>query len=275
MAYQSQVRRSESKLNAVQDELTVKSSPLRLSQMFPASAFARKEDSYFASRITTQLAAVQIIAAQQRQRQTILQLLALQQFQGNLLPHGPRFTSPNSPAQQHCTATSIKVDGSDLLGAAVALKRATPRPSIITTTSKNDIPRSSDSEHSAETIDSTDTSSFDEDLEESRGKASRKYIDIVDENDVLCGRGGRSNHHIGNKRYRQVVAQMKNAYHVCPAKTLKTDLSQAIVNHCCSYGARFVKLDEASGRYYILSRAEARKKTSQALRESKALKWTA
>jgi len=64
-------------------------------------------------------------------------------------------------------------------------------------------------------------------------------------------------------------------YQQCPAKTLKTDLSRAIVEHCCSYGARFVKKDEEAGKYYVLTKAEARKKTSQALRETKALKWVA
>jgi hypothetical protein len=100
-----------------------------------------------------------------------------------------------------------------------------------------------------------------------------KYIENIGVNDILCGRGGRSNHHSGNKRYRLVVARMKYMYQQCAAKTMKTDLSRAIVNHCSSYGARFVKLDETNGKYYVLSNAEARKKTSQALRESKALKW--
>ena len=86
--------------------------------------------------------------------------------------------------------------------------------------------------------------------------------------------GGKSNHHVGNKRYRQVVSEMKNMYRSTEAKTVKTDLSRAIVDHVCSYGGRFVKKDEASGKYYLLTKAEARKKTSQALRETKALKWT-
>jgi hypothetical protein len=273
MDYQSLLRRNECTLIALQDEL--KSPTIGSSQMLKPSNFL-KEVSFVASHKLTQLAAFQIIAAQERQRQIVLQLLALQQFQGILRPQGQRFSLPKSPTQQYCPATSIEVDGLDLLGAAAILNRSASRQREISTTSINEIPVvSSNSECSAETADSTDTSSFGEDLDESRAKTSHKYIDIIEENDILCGRGGRSNHHVGNKRYRQVVAQMKHAYQSCPEKTLKTDLSRAIVDHCCSYGARFVKLDEASGRYYILSRSEARKKTSQALRESKALKWTA
>jgi hypothetical protein len=100
------------------------------------------------------------------------------------------------------------------------------------------------------------------------------YIDTIQEWDVLCGRGGRSNHHPGNKRYRHVVSEMKMMYRRSEAKAIKTDLSRAIVEHCCNYGGRFIKHDSKSGRYYVLTKAEARKKTSQALRETKALKWT-
>ena len=104
--------------------------------------------------------------------------------------------------------------------------------------------------------------------------AERTYINQVRPTDILCGRGGRSNHHPGNKQYRQTVGNIKFAYQQCPAKTLKTDLSRAIVENCYGYGARFIKQDASNGRYYVLTKAEARKKTSQALRETKALKWT-
>lgn len=104
--------------------------------------------------------------------------------------------------------------------------------------------------------------------------AQRIYIDQIRPTDILCGRGGRSNHHPGNKRYRRIVGNIKFAYQQCPAKGLKTDLSRAIVGNCYSYGARFIKEDSTNGRYCVLTKAEARKKTAQALRETKALKWT-
>lgn len=90
----------------------------------------------------------------------------------------------------------------------------------------------------------------------------------------LTGRGGRSNHHAGNKRYRHVISDMKLMYKKSEAKAIKTDLSRAIVDHVCKYGGRFIKKEVTTGRYYVLTRGEARKKTSQALREAKALKWT-
>ena len=107
-------------------------------------------------------------------------------------------------------------------------------------------------------------------------KKDRVYIDDdIQADDILCGRGGRSNNHIGNKRYRQVVNDFRIMYQRTETKTVKTDLSRAIVEHCCAYGARFLKSESATGRYFVLTKAEARKKTSQALRETKDLKWTA
>ena len=67
---------------------------------------------------------------------------------------------------------------------------------------------------------------------------------------------------------------MKARYRTMEAKAAKTDLSRAIVDHVYGYGGRFVKLDKASGKYEIMSTLESRKKTSQALRETKELKWT-
>ena len=87
-------------------------------------------------------------------------------------------------------------------------------------------------------------------------------------NDILCGRGGRSNNHPGNKRFRDVVNEMRMMYQNTETKAFKTDVSRAIVEHCYSYGARFLKVDEDTGKYFVLTNAEARKKTSQALREN-------
>lgn len=105
-------------------------------------------------------------------------------------------------------------------------------------------------------------------------KLPRLYVEDVREWDVLCGRGGRSNHHAGNKRYRNVVREMKAMYKTVEEKTAKTDTSRAIVEHVCNYGGRFLKKDEIAGRWYVLTKAEARRKTAQALRESKEPKWT-
>jgi hypothetical protein len=111
----------------------------------------------------------------------------------------------------------------------------------------------------------------------SSSSSGHKEVVIVDEAtdfDVLCGRGGRTNHHPGNKRYRQVVSDMKAGYKTIGSKAEKTGLSRAIVDHVYNYGGRFLKLDRKTGKYQVLSVIEGRKKTSQALREAKDIKWT-
>jgi hypothetical protein len=133
----------------------------------------------------------------------------------------------------------------------------------------------SESSHSGTISSLAASTSARKETKSARTKKGRVYIaDDIREDDVLCGRGGRSNNHPGNKRYRQVVNDFRIMYQNTEAKTVKTDLSRAIVEHCCFYGARFLKTDNASGRYFVLTKAEARKKTSQALRETKDLKWT-
>lgn len=128
---------------------------------------------------------------------------------------------------------------------------------------------------SASTNTSVDSDNSDVTLDNAVIDKKKGYVyidDTVRLNDILCGRGGRTNNHPGNKRYRQVINDMRIMYQKTEAKTVKTDLSRAIVEHCCSYGARFLKLDNATGKYFVQTKAEARKKTSQALREIKDLK---
>ena len=105
-------------------------------------------------------------------------------------------------------------------------------------------------------------------------KKGREYVTEVHKWDILSERGGKANHHEGNKRYRKVVSEMKAQYRGIAAKTEKTDLSRAILQYIENYGGRFLKKDN-DGRYFLMTKQEARKKTSQALRETKQLKWTA
>ena len=99
--------------------------------------------------------------------------------------------------------------------------------------------------------------------------------DDIRDDDILGGRGGLSNHHVGNKRFRKIVADMKEMYRETGVKTDKTALSRAIVAFVDSKGGRFlIKKANGKGGWRVMTSAEARKKTSQALRETKELKWT-
>lgn len=108
-------------------------------------------------------------------------------------------------------------------------------------------------------------------------KESKDDMEVFDEKelkewDILSGRGGKSNHHPGNKRFRQVVEEMKEKYRVTNVKTDKTALSKAIVAYVDGYGGRFLK-KISPGKWRLMTTSESRKKTSQALRETKELKW--
>ncbi|CAB9530614.1 expressed unknown protein [Seminavis robusta] len=106
-------------------------------------------------------------------------------------------------------------------------------------------------------------------------KNQKTFIAEITELDVMCGRGGKANHHLGNKLYRKLVNEMKQKYRNTEDKDDKTELSRSIVDQVYEYGGRFVKKDAPSGRYYVLSKAEARIKTSQALRENRDSKSSA
>jgi hypothetical protein len=77
----------------------------------------------------------------------------------------------------------------------------------------------------------------------------------------------------GSRRFLQLVKAMATPYGEQSERKFKTSLSMAIVEFVCAYGGRFVDMDD-SGWYTLLSKAKAREKTSQALREMKPSMWT-
>jgi hypothetical protein len=80
---------------------------------------------------------------------------------------------------------------------------------------------------------------------------SKKFVETIRDTDVLSGRGGKSNHHTGNKKYRQSILEMKINYCNIQSKAEKTGISKHIVAGVLNYGGRFLKLDNSTGRYYI------------------------
>jgi hypothetical protein len=84
--------------------------------------------------------------------------------------------------------------------------------------------------------------------------------------DVLLGRGGRTNHHPGNNRYLQAKASIQDRY-MKASKDEKTSISQELVTIVKGWGGRFLKLDAASDNWYEVTNLAARKKASQSLRE--------
>ena len=91
----------------------------------------------------------------------------------------------------------------------------------------------------------------------------------ISQNDVLCGRGGLTNHHPGNVFFRRLVRFKQEAY-LLASKRTKASVAEEIVELVRSLDppGRFLKKDQKnSGIWVDIGDRKAREKTSQALRE--------
>uniref|UniRef100_A0A6V2PIJ6 DUF6824 domain-containing protein n=1 Tax=Ditylum brightwellii TaxID=49249 RepID=A0A6V2PIJ6_9STRA len=86
--------------------------------------------------------------------------------------------------------------------------------------------------------------------------------------DVLLGRGGLANRHIGNKFFRDEARKLKSWYNTS-SKQEKYTISEVLVEYIHSTGGRFLEQDGESKRWYEVTMKRARAKASQALREEK------
>mmetsp|Transcript_13588 Transcript_13588/g.16413 ORF Transcript_13588/g.16413 Transcript_13588/m.16413 type:complete len:244 (+) Transcript_13588:2-733(+) len=91
---------------------------------------------------------------------------------------------------------------------------------------------------------------------------------LVTDHDILCGRGGLTNHHRGNKRFRDVVALHRPDY-VRASKVQKPGVARMIVQAIRNSDppGRFLKKNEETGKWYDVGDKQAAIKASQALRE--------
>ena len=62
----------------------------------------------------------------------------------------------------------------------------------------------------------------------------------IGENDVLCGRGGATNNHPGNKKFRAIVADHMSEY-LAAKKKDKIVIARRIVAQIRANGGRFLK----------------------------------
>jgi hypothetical protein len=85
-------------------------------------------------------------------------------------------------------------------------------------------------------------------------------------NDVLLGRGGETNHHVGNIQYRQLVKICQPAYLEAKRRD-KPKIAERIVHAVRMLSGRFLKKDSDASSWRDVGNSRAREKTSQALRE--------
>ncbi|CAJ1958000.1 unnamed protein product [Cylindrotheca closterium] len=98
--------------------------------------------------------------------------------------------------------------------------------------------------------------------------ASNIDVENPHAHDVLCGRGGSSNRHLGNMHFRELVAANKKTY-VGLTKKQKMLVARKIVDLVgrTNPPGRFLAKDSASGLWYNIGVPRSLEKTSQALRE--------
>jgi hypothetical protein len=85
----------------------------------------------------------------------------------------------------------------------------------------------------------------------------------------LLGRGGRSNHHAGNERFRELIRRNRPSYNDLP-KHEKIQLSRSIVRAIEELGGRFLEpAKDGQSHYLVASRKRCVDKTSQCLREKR------
>jgi hypothetical protein len=90
----------------------------------------------------------------------------------------------------------------------------------------------------------------------------------INDNDVLCGRGGATNSHPGNRSFRNLVKQYKDKY-IKAKKKEKPDVAAEVVDIVRKLDppGRFLKKDPNTLYWVDIGDLKAKEKTSQALRE--------
>ena len=80
--------------------------------------------------------------------------------------------------------------------------------------------------------------------------------------DVLCGRSGSSQRHVGTQQFRTLVNLNKGLYATC-LKSEKVRISRSIVSAIREQKGRFLERDGEDGKWYDIGDKKAIEKTSQ------------
>jgi len=180
----------------------------------------------------------------------------------------------NIPARQDGRGYSIEqptkedVDDSSVLKQSPVISSSDSRSSISSSDSSRSSISSSDSSVGLHETNEPNT------LQSGKGiKWPLCGIKEPGNNDCLTGRGGGTNYHPGNIKYRYMVEDNKAAYKAA-TRSSKSTMSMKIVQDWRSLEppGRFLKFNEQTGLWDDVGDEEARGKVSQALREKRASK---
>jgi len=85
--------------------------------------------------------------------------------------------------------------------------------------------------------------------------------------DVICGRGKGSLKHDGNARYLQLIRDNMDKYRSAQKKVDRSVIVTNIISSLRNEGARFVRCEDRTGRWWEIGDEEAKKKTGHAIRD--------
>jgi hypothetical protein len=105
------------------------------------------------------------------------------------------------------------------------------------------------------------------DINSRNNMESNLQTNPINGNDVLLGRGGLTNSHVGNKKFRLVVADNQLEY-LMAKKREKKEIAKRIVGQIHSSGGRFLRKSPVSNVWSEVTEKKALEKASQSLRES-------
>lgn len=91
--------------------------------------------------------------------------------------------------------------------------------------------------------------------------------------DVIGGRGGRSNHHPGNRPYWLKILEARHAYKICETDAEKCRIAQDILDFVKGRGGRFLNLEDSTKRWFELPDLVVLDKAKQALRDKYVPYW--
>lgn len=92
---------------------------------------------------------------------------------------------------------------------------------------------------------------------------------VPDKLDILCGRDKVSYSHVGNRRFRVIVAMNRERYQSCTSRDAKTRITDQLIKDIRGCGGRFLKMNEETKTYQDVGDECAHEKVSHALRSAK------
>lgn len=86
--------------------------------------------------------------------------------------------------------------------------------------------------------------------------------------DVLCGRGKNSFNHVGNRKFRDIVADAIPGYVTATSRATKSEIVTNIVRKVRESGGRFLKRDNDRKVWYVLNYTQSKEKAGHAIRDA-------